>query len=268
MRTKILMCDPDNFDVTYEINPWMDTKHQKVNVDLAKLQWNNLYKIIKKIADVVVMKSQTGVPDLIFTANAGVIAKDKFVVSNFKYAPRKNEEKFYTEIAHELNFDVLANFQFIFEGAGDALYAHNKLWCGFGYRTSLNGFDELSAVLNVVIKPLELVDDRFYHLDTCFCPLTNGYLMYYPGAFSKSANIEINACFDKEKIFIVDEQDAILFACNAVSIDNQIIVNSMSKDLEERLNAKGFEVHETALSEFMKAGGSAKCLTLKLNEIY
>ena len=35
------------------------------------------------------------------------------------------------------------------------------------------------------ILPLELVDSRFYHLDTCLCPLSGGELLYFPPAFDR-----------------------------------------------------------------------------------
>ncbi len=35
--------------------------------------------------------------------------------------------------------------------------------------------------------PLELVSGKYYHLDTCFVPLSGGEILYYPPAFSKAS---------------------------------------------------------------------------------
>ena len=68
------------------------------------------------------------------------------------------------------------------------------------------------------------------------------------------------------KRIVVDTADAGNFACNAVNVGDQVILNKASDPLKARLMLAGFSVHEVELSEFLKAGGSAKCLTLKLDE--
>jgi lysine-ketoglutarate reductase/saccharopine dehydrogenase-like protein (TIGR00300 family) len=110
------------------------------------------------------------------------------------------------------------------------------------------------------------MDERFYHLDTCFCPLTGGYLLYYPPAFDSYSNRLIEMRVPAEKRIAIDEPDAVNFACNAVNVGQTVIMNQASDDLKAQLAAVGFEVVETPLTEFLKAGGAAKCLTLRVNE--
>ena len=88
--------------------------------------------------------------------------------------------------------------------------------------------------------------------------------MYHPPAFDYDSRIAIETRIPPQRRIIVDTQDAGNFACNAVNIDDKIIVNKASDNLKSKLNQLGFEVIEIDLSEFIKAGGSAKCLTLKL----
>ena len=124
----------------------------------------------------------------------------------------------------------------------------------------------LEKFFDLEIVSIKLVDERFYHIDTCFCPLTDGFLMYHPPAFDYDSRIAIESRIPPHKRIIVDTMDAGNFACNAVNIDDRVILNKASEPLKARLMLAGFRVHEVPLSEFLKAGGSAKCLTLKVTE--
>jgi lysine-ketoglutarate reductase/saccharopine dehydrogenase-like protein (TIGR00300 family) len=68
------------------------------------------------------------------------------------------------------------------------------------------------------------------------------------------------------KRIAIDERDAINFACNAVNVDHVVLMNKASDGLKQRLADVGFQVLETPLTEFLKAGGAAKCLTLRVTE--
>ena len=120
--------------------------------------------------------------------------------------------------------------------------------------------------LGVDVVTLKLTDTRFYHLDTCFCPLEGGYVLYYPPAFDEPSRAAIEARVPASKRIAIGEEDALAFACNAVNIDDRVVVNRATPEFVRALGDKGFEVLQTPLSEFMKAGGSAKCLTLRLDE--
>jgi N-dimethylarginine dimethylaminohydrolase len=155
-----------------------------------------------------------------------------------------------------------------FEGAGDALFdrGDGTLWMAHGHRSISAAREVLHDRLGVEVETLRLTDTRFYHLDTCFCPLDGGYLMYYPTAFDEPSNAAIEKRVPRERRIAIGEEDALAFACNAVNIDDTVIVNRATPGFVKALSAKGFDVVQTPLSEFMKAGGSAKCLTLRLDE--
>ena len=157
----------------------------------------------------------------------------------------------------------------LFEGAGDALFdrgIRSLLWFGYGYRSNAAAVEWLRSSFDIEVEELRLCDARFYHLDTCFCPLEGGYLLYYPAAFDSKANAAIQARVPLEKRIAVSEEDAIHFACNAVNIGHTIILNYATRELTARLASLGFEVIQTRMSEFIKAGGSTKCLSLRLDE--
>ena len=117
--------------------------------------------------------------------------------------------------------------------------------------------------LDCRVIPVELVDPYYYHLDTCFCPLAPGVAAYYPAAFDRYA---MNALRELvPELIEVSRVEAQRFACNAVVIGRTVITNTGCPQFHEALSARGFLPRETPLDEFVKAGGSAKCLTLRLD---
>lgn len=266
---RILMCPPDHYDVDYVINPWMEGNIHKSSQDRAVEQWQKLYHIIKEYAIVDLVTPQKGVPDMVFTANAGLVLGDNVVLSRFYHPERQGEEPFFKQWFEENGFTVYELPKDLpFEGAGDALFDREGrwLWAGYGFRSELDSHPYIAKWLDTEVLSLRLIDNRFYHLDTCFCPLKDGYLLYYPQAFDSYSNRLIEMRVPTEKRIAIDEADAINFACNAVNINDVVIMNKISDDLNSRITEKGFKVIQTPLTEFLKAGGAAKCLTLRVTE--
>ena len=266
---RILMCAPDHYDVDYVINPWMEGNVHKSSRDRAVEQWDKLYHVLQGLAQVDLVTPQKGVPDMVFTANAGLVLGDDAVVSRFYHPERQGEEPYFKQwfanngfTVHELPRDLP------FEGAGDALLDREGrwLWAGYGFRSELDSHSYLAKWLDIEVLSLRLIDDRFYHLDTCFCPLIGGYLLYYPGAFDSYSNHLIERRVPAEKRIAIAEADAINFACNSVNVEQNVVMNKASDSLKKQLGDAGFNVIETPLTEFLKAGGAAKCLTLRINE--
>lgn len=269
MNDRYLMCAPDHFDVVYVINPWMAGNVAQCRSDVAVCQWRALATLIGDVAHIERVKGQPGVPDMVFTANAGLVLGQSFVLSRFHHPERRGEEALFANWFADHGYHVIRMApELPFEGAGDALLdrAENLLWMGHGHRTSERCASVLSSLLDIDVQPLKLVDERFYHLDTCFCPLEGGYLMYYPTAFDAASQARIAARVPAARRIAVSDADALDFACNAVNCGRHVFLNRASNELVQRLTEFGFLLRQTPLGEFMKAGGSAKCLTLKLNE--
>lgn len=266
---RILMCPPDYFTVDYVINPWMAGNEDSLNLDRAKAQWETLRDTLGRHADIVTMKPQPDLPDMVFTANAGVVYGDKAIASHFMPHERRPEEQHFKAWFRENGFELLDLDEKIgFEGAGDCLLDRGGpwLWTGFGFRTEIEAHAAIRDFFDIDVVSIRLTDSRFYHIDTCFCPLTDGFLMYHPPAFDYDSRVAIESRIPSHKRIVVDTMDAGNFACNAVNIGHRVFLNKASAPLKARLMLAGFEVHEVELSEFLKAGGSAKCLTLKLVE--
>jgi lysine-ketoglutarate reductase/saccharopine dehydrogenase-like protein (TIGR00300 family) len=266
---RFLMCPPHHYDVDYVINPWMEGNIHKSSRDRAVEQWEKLHHVLKDHTLVDLVEPQPGWPDMVFTANAGLVLGKTVVLSRFFHKERQGEEPYFKQwfesqgyTVHELPKDLP------FEGAGDALLDREGrwLWAGYGFRSELDSHPYLAKWLDIEVVSLRLMDERFYHLDTCFCPLSGGYLLYYPQAFDAYSNRLIEMRVPPEKRIAIEEADAVNFACNAVNIDQVVVMNKASDDLKKRLTAVGFEVIETPLTEFLKAGGAAKCLTLRVTE--
>jgi len=266
---RFLMCAPDHYDVDYVINPWMEGNIHKSSRDRAVEQWQKLHYILKDHTLVDLVEPQPGWPDMVFTANAGLVLGKTVVLSRFFHKERQGEEPYFKQwfesqgyTVHELPKDLP------FEGAGDALLDREGrwLWAGYGFRSELDSHPYLAKWLDIEVVSLRLIDERFYHLDTCFCPLSGGYLLYYPPAFDAYSNRLIEMRVPPEKRIVIEEADAVNFACNAVNIDQVVVMNKVSDGLKARFAEAGFEVIETPLTEFLKAGGAAKCLTLRVTE--
>lgn len=266
---RILMCAPDYYDVDYVINPWMEGNIHKSSQDKAVEQWSKLNFVLNNIAKVDLVKGQPGVPDMVFTANAGLVLGNNAVLSRFYHPERQGEEPYFKKWFEDNGFNVFELPKDLpFEGAGDALLDREGrwLWAGYGFRSELDSHPYIAKWLDIEVLSLRLIDDRFYHLDTCFCPLTGGYLLYYPGAFDSYSNHIIEGRVPAEKRIAIAEADAINFACNSVNVGQTVVMNKASGSLKQHLADAGFEVIETPLTEFLKAGGAAKCLTLRINE--
>jgi N-dimethylarginine dimethylaminohydrolase len=267
---QFLMCEPKFFEVSYVINPWMEGSIGKVNKVLAQQQWESLYNILSKLASVSLIEPVAGLPDMVFTANAGLVQrratpKKQFIVSTFRYPERRGEEKYFEEYfsAHGYAVQHLQHGT-VFEGAGDALFdTRGTLWLASGFRSDSRALNEIMTALDIKASALELIDPNWYHLDTAFCPLPEGQLIAYESAFSEKSVGLLKHAFEKNIIWVA-EPDARNFACNAVSVDQAIILPKVSAEMKSALEQRGFEVIETDVSEFIKAGGACKCLTLEI----
>jgi lysine-ketoglutarate reductase/saccharopine dehydrogenase-like protein (TIGR00300 family) len=263
------MCPPEHYAVDYVINPWMEGNIHKSSRETAIQQWQGLHAALKELAKIESVTPQAGLPDMVFTANAGLVVGKRFVLSRFMHRERRGEEAHFKQWFADHKFEVFElPADLPFEGAGDALLdrSEERLWAAYGFRSELDAHPFLATWLEIEVVSLRLIDPRFYHLDTCFCPLEGGYLLYYPTAFDARSNRLIEQRIPSEKRIAVNETDAARFACNAINLGKRIVFNEAGAELKARLEALGFSISETPLGEFIKAGGAARCLTLRLNE--
>ena len=265
-----LMCPPTLYDVNYVINPWMEGNVHRSSRQNAEQQWEQLRAALAGLARVELLEPQAGSPDMVFTANAGLVRMGVVALSRFLHPERQGEEPHFRKWFDDSGFAVRELPQAVpFEGEGDALFEadNSRLWAGHGMRSREASHRYLQDTWGVEVISLRLVDPRFYHLDTCFCPLFGGYVLYYPEAFDAVSQAKISAVYPEEKRIAVSQQDALRFACNAINVGKTILLNEVSSQLSSRLESHGFRVIQVPLSEFLKAGGAAKCLVLRLSDM-
>lgn len=276
----IVMCNPEYYSVKYRINPWMNPDENKSDFFLALDQWYNLYYTVIRLGGWVdLINEVSDLPDMVFSANYGLSYKNNIVISNFKHEERKkeayiaqeyfksNKKNYGLENIHTM-WDLAKKYDspvYEFEGAGDALFAGDLLFCGYGFRTNKNAYYYILNALNVEKYVMcKLVNDRFYHLDTCFCPLDSENALIYPKAFSEESLLSMAS---KINLHSVSESDALKFACNSIVLGKNVIIPSGCEDTQSILEKLGYNSYAVDMSEFIKAGGACKCCTLTLSNI-
>jgi N-dimethylarginine dimethylaminohydrolase len=258
------MCPPDYFGIEYEINPWMNVQVGS-EPERARRQWTQLRSTLLELGvNVEEIEPVRGLPDLVFTANAGIVYDNIFIISRFRFGVRQGEAPYFERWARGRGFEVLSLPPgYNFEGAGDALFCGETLFAGYRFRSDVRSHQWIGEQLGLEVLPLELIDPRFYHLDTCFCPLAQDLAMYYPGAFDDYGRSVLRSRIPH--LIEVAPEEAVSFSCNAVVVGRTVILNEGAPKLAGALEERGFAVRPLSFTEFIKSGGSAKCLTLRID---
>ena len=275
---RILMCRPKHFAVTYAINPWMDpagwAADNRSLTASARLEWERLYHALLGLgATVELLPPVPDLPDLVFTANAAVVMDRKALLARFRHAERRREQPYFERGFREMKargyVDSIVALPegIVLEGAGDCVWDATRglFWMGHGPRSTLAARPVVEETFGVETLALELADPRFYHMDTALSALGKGEVMYFPGAFTAAGLAEIRTRVAPKQRIELDEEDAVRLAANAVSIGDAIVLSECSSALRRRLEARGYRVVATPLASFLRSGGSAFCLTLRLD---
>ena len=277
-RPRFLMCPPQHFAVTYSINPWMDPaawagRGDALHAD-ASAQWTALHAALRTSGAAIEMVApREGLPDLVFTANAAVVLDGKALLARFRHPERQSEQPVFAAAFRALQArgligaviempEVLA-----LEGAGDCLWDAKRalFWMGCGFRSDAAAARVVEETFGVPCVALGLANPSYYHLDTAMCALPCGAVVYYPGAFTPAALDLIHARVAPPDRIALNAADAAQFAANAICAGRTIVLSSCSDVLRGLLEARGYTVVETPLTAFQRAGGSACCLTLRLD---
>jgi len=273
-----LMCPPNHFAVTYAINPWMNpadwSKDARALTATAHREWEHLSSsLIDLGAKVELVTPQPGMPDMVFTANSAVVLDRKALLACFLHPERQREQPRFAKTFRALQARgvidsvVALPVGVVLEGAGDCVWdtMRKVFWMGYGQRSDAAASDVVADVFGVETVALELVDPRFYHLDTALCALPGGNVMYLPDAFAPASLELIKARVAPAQRIEVTTEDACRLAANAVAIDDNVLLSVCSDRLRGELEQRGYRVIETSLTSFRRSGGAAFCLTLRLD---
>ena len=270
MLKKVLMCEPKFFRVDYQINPWM--KLGSVDQKNALKQWQNLVEIYQKNEiEVTILNQQENLPDMVFVADQGLIInnsnkKKTLLLSNFRYSQRQGESKIYADWFEKNNFEIKTlPKEIFFEGGGELLYWNEKYFIGQGFRNSNNVASYLQQNFGLDLIGLDLINDKFYHLDTCMFVLNDETIFYYPPAFSEDSIKIIKSLITNPIEF--EKEEVMNFAANSVLSGKKVFVQSGNHSFIKKLKDFGYEAIEIDVSEFVKSGGGIHCLTFELERL-
>jgi N-dimethylarginine dimethylaminohydrolase len=255
------MTAPTFFAVEYAINPWMDTS-TSVDTHVAMNQWETLRQTYKELGHTVeLVEPVAGLPDMVYAANGGLLVNGQAVVARFAYPQRAGESAAYAEWMARHGFDP-AETRHVNEGQGDLLVVGSIVLAGYGFRTERQAHAEIAALVGMPVVSLELVDPRFYHLDTALAVLDDTTIAYYPPAFSDEARAQLLELFPDA--IEVASTDAYVLGLNAVSDGLNVVMPAAATGFADQLRDAGFRPIGVELSELLKGGGSVKCCTLEV----
>jgi N-dimethylarginine dimethylaminohydrolase len=277
-RPLILMTDPGHYEVSYQINPWMRPQAwaecAAERAQSARGASASLCAALQGAgAQVEILAGKPGLPDMVFPANAAVVLDGTALMARFRHPERQGEEAPFRAAFEALRLRRLIDevvtlpaglFQ---EGAGDAIWdARRQLfWTGWGPRSSRAAGAVIEDVFGQEVVALELATERFYHLDTCFCPLSGGEALYFPPAFTDEGLAAIAAWTDPDQRIEAEPDEAAAFCVNAVCLDRTVIMAKAPARLKAILAERGYRVVEIDLAPFILSGGAAFCMTLRLD---
>jgi N-dimethylarginine dimethylaminohydrolase len=266
---RYLMCPPLHFGVLYEINPWMSSE-VSVDPELALAQWEGLVATLEAAgAEVVVMEPVADVPDLVFTANAGLVNGGQFVPSQFRHPERQPETPINAAWFSERGWQVdHLPAELDHEGAGDALPftredGRTVLLSGYSFRSDAGAATELSTLLACPVRPIQLVEPRLYHLDLTFCPLDARRAIVAPVGWDAYGRKVVEALVPEP--LVLTEEETLSFCANSVVVGTNVVMPAVPPRVGRQLEAWGFAVVGCPVDEFLKAGGGCRCLTLAVD---
>jgi arginine dihydrolase len=274
-RPLFLMTDPSAFDVCYQINPWMrPTAWNRAAFAAAQLASSQLRAALKTAgAQVETIGAVRGLPDLVFPANAAVALDGRVLLARFRHPERQGEEAIFRSVFARLKSRGLVSEivdlpeGVLQEGAGDCIWdaGRSVFWAGYGPRSSKGSIAAIRRTFGQEVVALELASDRFYHLDTCFCPLAGGQVIYFPDAFTPQALAAIRERVPPALRIEASAEEAAQFCVNAVNLDAEVIMARAPASLRAKLEARGYRLIEIDLDPFILSGGGAYCMTLRLD---
>lgn len=268
-RLTFLMCPPEWYGIAYVHNPWMAGNVHRSSRDLAFSQWKSLYNLLRSVADVRLLHPEPGCPDMVFLSHSALIRNGLAAMASFTHSERRPETTFVRRWLAGQGFLLWDTPRELgYEGEGDVTFSEDgtALWAAHGVRTCRAAHVHLADAWHLPVYSLHLVDPRFYHLDTCFSTLQGGFLLYYPGAFDASSLRLIEGAFPAAKRIAVPEADALRMACCALNLGRTVFTGEISEPLAGELFEKGFDVVQLELGEFIKGGGGARSLALRLSD--
>jgi len=274
----LLMCEPAHFGVTYSINPWMDpaswARDDHTLAAAARREWTAFHRVLARLGTAIeLIPAVPGLPDLVFTANAALVLDRTALLARFRHPERQAEESHVAAAFRALQARGIVDGVItlpdglVLEGAGDCVWDGTRqlFWMGHGPRSSLAAREAVAEIFAADVVALELADARFYHMDTALSALPGGEVMYVPCAFTAAGRAAIHERVPPALRIELGAEDTTRLAANTVAIGDTLVMSACSRRLRAQLRERGYRVAATSLASFQRSGGSAFCLTLRLD---
>jgi N-dimethylarginine dimethylaminohydrolase len=260
------MCRPEHFAVGYAINPWM-RPDLPVDRERAIAQWEALRRAYLDLGHRVdLLDPRPGLPDMVYAANGATVVGGVVLGARFRHPERAGEALAHREWFAAAGFVRVVEPVHVNEGEGDLLVAGDVVLAGSGFRTDPRAHAEAAAVLGLPVVPLELVDPRFYHLDTALAVLDDrpgrAAIAWYPDAFTPASQAVLRERYPDA--VVATAADAAVLGLNAVSDGRHVVLPDTAVDLAAALAGRGFVPVPVDLSELLLGGGGPKCCTLEV----
>ena len=252
-RRRYLMCRPTHFEVSYSINPWMDPA-KPVDRELAVLQWQRLRDLYIGLGhEVELIDPEPGLPDMVYAANGATVVHGSVLGANFRHHQRAGEGPLFLRWFREHGFERTRSARHVNEGEGDLLVCGDRILAGRGQRTSAEAHAEVEEFFGRPVVSLELVDPRYYHLDTALTVLDEGEIMYNPAAFSRASRAELRRLYPDS--VLAGEHDAAVFGLNAVSDGLHVVLPDAAVGLVASCAGAGSNRSASTCPNFSRAAG-------------
>ena len=259
-----MVCPPEHFGVDTERNPWRASRFVAQR-HLARGEWNALGTLLAERfgARLETIEPRPTLPGMVFAANGGLVFDGRAVLSRFRRAERRGEAAHFQAWFESRGYTIeRLPAGLFFEGEGEMRWWDDRFWAGSHLPDAIESHRWISRRLGAPVVSLRIVDGRFGHLDTCFCPLGPGIAAYYPEAFDEPSLRLLRDLIPR--LLAIPRREALRFVCNSIVVRDRIITPAGCECTRQMLEAEGWSVWPVDLHQFRLEAGGPKCLALGL----
>lgn len=287
MNRTVLMSDAENFSVV-ELNPYSN-EHYQPNVEKAQTEHAMVRRaLIDAGVRVIDVSSIKGCQDSIYVANWGFVCGDTAIAAKLPHG--RTGEMAYSQVVFRevLGKQVVVPPMQRYSGQGDTLICGDRLFMGYGYRSNKGMQQIVKKTLRdthqfevVPVQSLPMLDTAtgqpvknkvsgwqdsyFYDADLFIGIVDEDTIAWCPDAMTDDSRERVAAIADLHKIEVSYAEAIGSYACNFISTGSTIITASGAPQLKHDLEQRGKTVVDLDLTEINKGGGSARCITLTVD---
>jgi N-dimethylarginine dimethylaminohydrolase len=271
-----LFCDKDHargggcaYRVDWSINPHMRAG-ASVNLRRACAQHRALVHHLRQAgAEVLQVPFVHGAYDSVFAKDNALLierhGRRRALMASPRFGERSREQAARAQMLEALGFERLSAPRAHFEG-GDVvmLPGSASALLGYGQRSSEDAIPSLEDFLGAPVRPLQLQDPYFFHLDLAVAVLEDGTALVCQEALA-CRGYGLEGMKGLTRIIPVPYAEAVTFALNLVQVGDAVILGCEAPWTQALLRRLGYRPLVVNLDQFHLAGGSAACLVAEVH---